>query len=287
MTFAKTLLLLLGLALVGSPALAQDDVRDFDFEGDVIEVDSYDHATRVGLLQGRIDQYLDLSRQSAREGLANAYDDFAIWFPAYNEREADINAALWTILLRAGISAVSAGMVSGDFQTLAKTGLKSAGSELGSRSGTTLFGNSQDFLVHFKKAYNEWVLSKGLDVYKSFRKDDLHKQAVYLYMEDWDQKVLESDGVEDDLALESIMSSLGVPAPGVATQRKFHECGLFLLVRRTVEQSPHVTSGEREWEFLGLDLDTYVRIEQIDRYIDWISPYAICRDWSDAIAEIE
>lgn len=266
------------------PLAAQNESNTtIEFEGDAVDRASVsDLSRRIAIAENKIDVYVDLSRTGAKEGLESALDDFKRWFPAYNEQHDVPAVALMKALLAEFGGVVMAPIPAGsEFGKLAFGFIVGQLQKAIGRSGTTYrLGNTEAFLETLEREYGKWVLDEGLSFFDRFKKDKLYAAAVDRYVEDFEDITLESDGVEDDGRLRRLMSQLGVPPPGRETRRQFHECGLFMLVKRAVVLGgqPATGTGESEWEFLDMDLDTYVRVEQIGRrYIDWKSPFDICR----------
>lgn len=287
--FDGVVFLLVGALLFGAAGAvgAQEpgEEKTIVFEGDVLRPGDTSLSDRIATAENKIDLYLDQSRTSAKEGLESAFKQFAEWFRDYNERQEPPGVQAIRKLLFGVVDVVSLGL------PVSASSVMSFGSNLVqdmSRqlpdAGTTRFEDTDEFLTRLRRAYDKWILTQGLDVYRAFHDDSLFAAAVDIYTEDFERFSLASGSVRDNGPLRQMMENLGVSAPGRETRRHYNECGLFLLVKHTVlTHHEHIglTGGETPWDFLGLDLDNYVRLEQIGprNYVHWKpNDYDICPD---------
>src|SRR5262245_6275437 len=95
MSKAVHIVVAVALSLIVLKSTCQAQQKDFEFEGDVIEVDpttgnspSVESLSfKVGISEARINQYLNESRFRVRSGLEQAFKDYRVWFRTFNQRE--------------------------------------------------------------------------------------------------------------------------------------------------------------------------------------------------------
>ena len=273
---------------VGAQELGEEKTIEFE-QGGTITSDRGELVNRVGVARNKIKVYLIESRTSAKEGLQNAYNHFVVWFRDYNERTEPPGVQLIQELLFGVADVVALGLpATGAVDAYGSKLLASISDDLSDDESdiTERLVDTQDFLAELERLYDRWIVNEGLAIYDEFNKkdNDLFKTAVDRYLEDYETYTLTGDGVQGNGPLRRLMEDLGVSAPGRETRHAYQECGLFLLVKHTVSNHhEHIglIGGETPWGFLDLDLDNYVRLEQIGprNYVHWKSnDYDICPD---------
>jgi len=270
-----SILLALAIGLGGTTSLAQD--VDYDFEAEDVYDSTLSH--RIAIAENRVELYLDLSRTSAKEGLELAFQDFSHWFPNHNEIKVSATQALMRSLLGVAADVIMLGVpASGVLEKVVrKVVVGSVVKDIRTANVREVHGNTTKFLREMERHYSKWILSKGLDGFRQFLNEPEFDGIVDVITEDFDAYTLEESGVSNNQALRTLMSHLGIPAPGDVTATYYRECGLFHLMKETIRRMPPVTTGEMPWEFLNLDLDTFVKDVMRDGgYTDKYG-YQICR----------
>ncbi len=275
-TWSRLVAILLALAvgLGGTQALA--DV-DYDFPADDVYDDSI--AERTAIVENRLELYMDLSRTSAKEGLALAFQDFSHWFPIHNEIKVSASEALMRSLLGSAADVILLGVpASGVLEKIVR---KVVVGDIvkGVRNARTreVHGNTTKFLRETERLYSFWILDKGLDGFRQFRQQPDFHGLVDAITEDFEGYTIEEQGVAENQALRSLLTGYGIPAPGDETVDFYRECGLFHLIKQTVRRMPPTTTGETPWDFLDLDIDTFVHDIMRDGEYTSKPGYLICK----------